>query len=147
MCIRDRYGPEKGIMVKQIPQGTSNMSWSEFFNIVQDLFGEKAAGSRTWEAYFSVEDQKVTAPAKTSSTSENAEPSAEIAPAQTTEEMEEKRQKTAPDLENTVVENVKTDAENAGKNENIVETASEEQIPGQDSILNHEEYMPQKSNG
>ena len=38
------YGSEKGIMVKQIPQGTENMPWSEFFNIVQDLFGEKAAG-------------------------------------------------------------------------------------------------------
>lgn len=137
------YGPEKGIMVKQIPQGTSNMSWSEFFNIVQDLFGEKAAGNRTWEAYFGVEDQKVAESIKTSSDSEDVEPSAEIAPAQTTEETEEKRQKTAPDLENTVVENVKTDVENAGENENIVETTSEEQIPGQDSILNHEEYMPQ----
>ena len=41
------YGSEKGIMVKQIPQGTKNMPWSEFFNIVQDLFGEKAAGDRT----------------------------------------------------------------------------------------------------
>ena len=46
------YGPEKGIMIKQIPQGTENMPWSEFFNIVQDLFGEKAAGAQTWEAYF-----------------------------------------------------------------------------------------------
>ena len=41
------YGPEKGIMIKQIPQGTENMPWSEFFNIVQDLFGEKAAGAQT----------------------------------------------------------------------------------------------------
>lgn len=58
------YGPEKGIMIKQIPQGTENMPWSEFFNIVQDLFGEKAAGAKTWEAYFEPKNQKIAEPKK-----------------------------------------------------------------------------------
>lgn len=58
------YGPEKGIMIKQIPQGTENMPWSEFFNIVQDLFGEKAAGAQTWEAYFEPKNQKIAEPKK-----------------------------------------------------------------------------------
>ena len=62
------HGIEKGIMVKQIPQGTTTMPWSEFFNITQDLFGEKASGSRTWEAHF--ESQKKTEPPKSTSPSE-----------------------------------------------------------------------------
>ena len=76
------YGLDKGIMVKQIPKGTENMTWSEFFSITQELFGKKATGSRTWEAYFEPESP---------------------------------------------VEN---------------QPKEEEQIPGQDNILNHEEYMP-----
>ena len=146
------YGLDKGIMVKQIPQGTENMPWSEFFNIVQDLFGEKAAGSRTWEAYFESESQKMTQTEKEASALEDTIATSEIAPAQKTDEKEEKSQKTASVSEEIQPEPVETDGKNVEKPEEMEEPVEkqqeekkeelpEEQIPGQDSILNHEEYM------
>ena len=176
------HGIEKGIMVKQIPQGTRTMPWSEFFNITQDLFGEKASGGRTWEAYF--ESQKKTEPPKSTSPSEDTLSSAGITPEEITEEKEPKSQEIAvetkeksgeeekepiPEMKTveksvddggksqkmalnektaSVIENSKagldfipqdTEPKNEEKSQ---ETALEEQIPGQDSILNHEEYMP-----
>ncbi|MCB5387119.1 hypothetical protein LIQ05_08955 [Blautia glucerasea] len=147
------YGLDKGIMVKQIPQGTENMPWSEFFNIVQDLFGEKAAGSRTWEAYFEPESQKMTQPEKEASALEDTIATSEIAPAQKTDEKEEKSQETASVSEEIQPEPVETGGKNVEKPEEMEEPVEkqqeekkeelpEEQIPGQDSILNHEEYMP-----
>lgn len=147
------YGLDKGIMVKQIPQGTENMPWSEFFNIVQDLFGEKAAGSRTWEAYFESESQKMTQTEKEASALEDTIATSEIAPAQKTDEKEEKSQETASVPEEIQPEPVETDGKNVEKPEEMEEPVEkqqeekkeelpEEQIPGQDSILNHEEYMP-----
>lgn len=137
------YGSEKGIMVKQIPQGTENMPWSEFFNIVQDLFGEKAAGDRTWEAYFEPESQKTAQPEKAPFHLEDALANAEIAPAQMMNENEEKSQEIAPVPEENTPEEVEKPVPDVEKPENPVEIVeNEEQIPGQDSILNHEEYMP-----
>ena len=141
------YGQDKGIMVKQIPQGTTNMPWSEFFDIVQDLFGEKAAGGRTWEAYFEPESQKTAEPEEDAPLLRNAMANSEIAPAQATEEKEEKNQETAPVPEENTVERVEESEKTVEKPEepeNPVENQpkEEEQIPGQDSILNHEEYMP-----
>lgn len=147
------YGLDKGIMVKQIPQGTENMPWSEFFNIVQELFGEKAAGSRTWEAYFESESQKMTQPEKETSALEDTIATSEIELAQKTEVKEEKSQETAPGSEGIQPESVETGGKNVEKPEEMEapvektqeeknEELPEEQIPGQDSILNHEEYMP-----
>lgn len=147
------YGLDKGIMVKQIPQGTENMPWSEFFNIVQDLFGEKAAGSRTWEAYFEPESQKMTQLEKEASALEDTIATSEIAPAQKTDKKEEKSQETASVSEEIQPEPVETGGKNVEKPEEMEEPMEkpqeekkeelpEEQTPGQDSILNHEEYMP-----
>ena len=127
------YGPEKGIMIKQIPQGTQNMPWSEFFNIVQDLFGEKAAGAQTWEAYFEPKSQKIAEPEKETSHLEDSGADMEIAPAQVPDENERKSQEIAPAPEKNTPEEVENPAP---------DVENEEQIPGQDSILNHEEYMP-----
>lgn len=132
------YGPEKGIMIKQIPQGTTNMPWSEFFNIVQDLFGEKAAGAQTWEAYFEPKNQKIAEPKKEPSHLEDSGADMEIAPAQVPDENEGKSQEIAPAPEE--VENLVPNVEKTENPAEIVE--NEEQILGQDSILNHEEYMP-----
>lgn len=137
------YGPEKGIMIKQIPQGTTNMPWSEFFDIVQDLFGEKAAGAQTWEAYFEPESQKTAEPEKEPSHLEDSGADMEIAPAQVPDENEGKSQETAPAPETNEPEEVENPVPDVEKPENPVKIVeNEEQIPGQDSILNHEEYMP-----
>lgn len=132
------YGSEKGIMVKQIPQGTENMPWSEFFNIVQDLFGEKASGAQTWEAYFESKSQKTAEPENEPSHLEDSGTDMEIATAQVSDENEEKNQEIAPAPEEG--ENQAPDVEKPENPAEIVENA--EQIPGQDNILNHEEYMP-----
>ena len=137
------YGPEKGIMVKQIPQGTENMPWSEFFNIVQDLFGEKAAGTQTWEAYFEPKSQKTAEPENETSHLEESRADMEIAPAQVPDENEEKSQEIAPVPEKNTAEEVENPVPDVKKTENLVEIVeNEEQIPGQDNILNHPEYMP-----
>ncbi len=137
------YGPEKGIMVKQIPQGTENMPWSEFFNIVQDLFGEKAAGTQTWEAYFEPKSQKTAESEKEPSNLEDSGADMEIAPAQAPDENEEKSQEIAHAPEENALEEVENQVPDVEKTENLVEIVeNEEQIPGQDNILNHEEYMP-----
>lgn len=137
------YGPEKGIMVKQIPQGTENMPWSEFFNIVQDLFGEKAAGTQTWEAYFEPKSQKTAEPENEPSHLEDSGADMEIAPAQVPDENEEKSQEIAPAPEKNTAEEVENPVPDVEKTENLVEIVEdEEQIPGQDNILYHEEYMP-----
>jgi len=132
------YGSEKGIMVKQIPQGTENMPWSEFFNIVQDLFGEKASGAQTWEAYFESKSQKTAEPENEPSHLEDSGTDMEIATAQVSDENEEKNQEIAHAPEEG--ENQAPDVEKPENPAEIVENA--EQIPGQDNILNHEEYMP-----
>ena len=142
------YGLEKGIMIKQIPQGTENMTWSEFFDIVKDMFGEKAAGDKTWEAYFESESQKTAEPEKEPSNLEDALENTEIAPAQVPDESEEKSQKITPTPEENVpgeVENLVSDVEKTEESDGSVE--NEEQIPGQDSIMNHEEYMPKPEVG
>ena len=137
------YGSEKGIMVKQIPQGTENMTWSEFFNIVQDLFGEKAAGAQTWEAYFEPKNQKIAEPKKEPSHLEDSGADMEITLAQVPDENEGKSQEIAPAPKTNTPEEVENPAPDVEKPENPVEIVeNEEQIPGQDSILNHEEYMP-----
>ena len=137
------YGPEKGIMIKQIPQGTENMPWSEFFNIVQDLFGEKAAGAQTWEAYFEPKSQKIAEPEKETSHLEESGADMEIAHAQVPDENERKSQEIAPAPEKNTPEEVENPVPDVEKPENSAEIVeNEEQIPGQDSILNHEEYMP-----
>ena len=142
------YGLEKGIMIKQIPQGTENMTWSEFFDIVKDMFGEKAEGDKTWEAYFEPESQKTAEPEKEPSNLEDALENTEIAPAQVPDESEEKSQKNTPTPEENVpgeVENLVPDVEKTEEADGSVE--NEEQIPGQDSIMNHEEYMPKPEVG
>lgn len=142
------YGLDKGIMVKQIPKGTENMNWSEFFSITQELFGKKATGSRTWEAYFEPESQKTAEPEKEPSNLEDALENTEIAPAQVPDESEEKSQKNTPTPEENVpgeVENLVPDVEKTEESDGSVE--NEEQIPGQDSIMNHEEYMPKPEVG
>lgn len=141
------HGPEKGISVKQIMRGTETMSWGEFFNITQDLFGEKASGSRTWEAYFG-ENEKTEEPIQSASISKDTVPNTKIAPAQQPTEKEESQKMTSPEtspeveeaaekVEEQATETVEKPVDNSGK-----ELLQEEQIPGQDSILNHEEYMP-----
>lgn len=87
------YGLERGIAIKQIPQGIENMSWSEFFVITQELFDEKASGSRTWEAHFERKSQKMTETTKTDLKPATCYGKTEIEPAQKTRKKKKKVKK------------------------------------------------------
>lgn len=145
------YGLDKGIMVKQIPQGTENMPWSEFFNIVQELFGEKAAGGRTWEAYFEPESQKMTQPEKETPALEDALATTEIAPAQKTDKKEEKSQETAPASEKIQPEPVETGGKNVEKLEEMEEPVEKpqeekkEELPEEQSVAERENSAPEEN--
>ncbi|HIY01213.1 MAG TPA: DUF3850 domain-containing protein [Candidatus Blautia faecipullorum] len=105
------YGPEDQIMVKIFGEEPWKITWEEFFSVMQAIFGEAAAGSRTYENFFGTED-------KEDKEDKQEDPAATGAQ--------------APDKEGGPEEE-KPDQE-AGVREG--------QIPGQDNIMNHPEYMP-----
>lgn len=145
------HGPDKGITVKQIPQGSRNMTWEEFFSITQALFAEAAAGDRTYDNYFNPESQKTAQEEKSPSASEDTKAQPEFAPAQEQAPKEEKSQETAaestetPETEPEEPEQKPNTPENEPEEEEKEPTEeAEDQIPGQDEIMNHPEYMPEE---
>ena len=121
--------------------------------------------NRTYENYFGIPEEAPTPkpeqPQPEPATEHSVRPEPEIAPAQKSEQVENvensvdnhtEDQKTAlPEKEEPVLENIQSDSlsetpESQPKNtEKSQETAlpePEPQIPGQDSIENHPEYMP-----
>lgn len=52
------YSLEKGLMVSEFGKQPEDMSWERFFSITQDIFGEAAAGDRTWEKYFASDEEE-----------------------------------------------------------------------------------------
>lgn len=149
------HGPDKGITVKQIPQGSRNMTWEEFFSITQALFAEAAAGDRTYDNYFHPESQKTAQEEKSPSASEDAKAQPGFAPAQETGQKEEKSQETAEETKETLEITPEEPEQKPNTQENEPEEEKEEpkeepaeepedQIPGQDEIMNHPEYMPKE---
>lgn len=137
------YGYDKGIMVKQIPQGTSNMTWEEFFSITQEIFAEAAAGGRTYDNYFGPESQKTAPGEETSRAPEDTGAETEFAPAQKPDKKEEKSQETAQQKPETQENAQKGPEQKPNMPEETEQTeAEEDQISGQDTIMNHPEYMP-----
>lgn len=68
------YGEEKGILIKEFGKGTRIVTWDDFFGIVQQIFGEAAAGRKTWENYFEKkEETHETDRMETEETAENCE--------------------------------------------------------------------------
>lgn len=52
------YGPEEPIMVKVFGEEPQKITWEEFFSVMQEIFGDAAAGSRTYENFFRKEDKQ-----------------------------------------------------------------------------------------
>ncbi|MDO4275895.1 MAG: hypothetical protein Q4D16_19685 [Eubacteriales bacterium] len=147
------YSADKGIMVKEFGKDTQDITWDRFFTITQEIFGEAAAGSRTYETYFGIkeseeepkepqkepekpEESQKTAPGiETPSHLANTKADTDFAPAQTEPQKGEKSQETAPEQPK--------ESKSVPQPESPEEPESEEQLPGQDNIQNHPEYMPQ----
>lgn len=115
------YSQEKGIKIKEFGRQPRDMVWEEFFAITQNIFADAAAGERTWENYFG----EVRTPEV------KGEP--KIAPAQN----EEPKQPEVKTEEKPTPEPEPKREEPGQK-----ESDQEEQVPGQDHIENHPEYMP-----
>ncbi|MBS6678057.1 MAG: hypothetical protein KH330_10020 [Clostridiales bacterium] len=50
---------ENRVAVKKFGTDPQNLSWWEFWKITQDIFGETAAGSKTWQRYFGKDERKL----------------------------------------------------------------------------------------
>ena len=145
---------QEDITVKIFNGEMRNISWDQFFTCTQEIFAEAAAGAKTYENYFGLPEEThdstpkeipkpTPKPVLNPIPEHDVRPEPEIAPAQQPESVEnvektvdnhEEGQKTAvPEKEDSASGKPKADFHSE---------ESEPQIPGQDSIENHPEYMP-----
>lgn len=96
------YGSDEKIMIKPFGEEHREITWERFMEITQSIFGDAAAGSRTYENFFGT---------------------AEVF------------QETVGKEKNSLLEK--------GIQKNMAVNDQEDQIPGQDSIINHPEYFPE----
>ena len=154
---------QEDITVKIFNGEMKNLSWEQFFTYTQKIFAEAAAGARTYENYFGISEEapdpapkENPEPAPMSVPEHDVHPEPEIAPAQPdpvgkVENSVDKSQKTAveqkeeQDGENTSsitpLEEPKIETKNEEKSQETALSETEPQIPGQDNIINHPEYM------
>lgn len=156
---------QEDITVKIFNGEMKNITWEQFFAYTQEIFAEAAAGNRTYENYFGIPEEAPAEPEKeeiSPTTEQSVRPEPKIAPAQpepTKEPVEkvdnsvDKCQKTAVEekeelrTESTVLkpdfQTSEPKPKNMGKSQEIPLSEPEPQIPGQDNIQNHPEYMPE----
>ena len=156
---------QEDITVKIFNGEMKNITWEQFFAYTQEIFAEAAAGNRTYENYFGIPEEAPAEPEKeeiSPTTEQSVRPDPKIAPAQpepTKEPVEkvdnsvDKCQKTAVEekeelrTESTVLkpdfQTSEPKPKNTGKSQEIPLSEPEPQIPGQDNIQNHPEYMPE----
>lgn len=156
---------QEDITVKIFNGEMKNITWEQFFAYTQEIFAEAAAGNRTYENYFGIPEEAPAEPEKeeiSPTTEQSVHPEPKIAPAQpepTKEPVEkvdnsvDKCQKTAVEekeelrTESTVLkpdfQTSEPKPKNTGKSQEIPLSEPEPQIPGQDNIQNHPEYMPE----
>lgn len=144
------YGESQGVIVKESGKDSFTITWERFLAMVQEIFAEAAAGSRTYENYFG--KSRGTAPQEEKPESQRiSHPETETVPAQPEPEIEEKGQGTAPqepekaEGESEIPKGAPEESKDpaaAGQKTGTQEEAPEEQVPGQDNIENHKEWMP-----
>ena len=164
---------QEDITVKIFNGEMRNISWDQFFTYTWEIFAEAAAGAKTYENYFGIPEEThdptpkeipkpTPKPVSNPIPKHDVRPEPEIAPAQQPESVEnvektvdnhEESQKTAvPEKEDSASRKPKADfhsetpesqPETIEKSQETALPESEPQIPGQDSIENHPEYMPE----
>lgn len=155
---------QEDITVKIFNGEMKNITWEQFFTYTQEIFVEAAAGNRTYENYFGITEGTSTESEKeeiSPTAEQSVRPEPEIAPAQSESAKEsvekvdnsvDKSQKTAveekeePHAESTAAnpdsQTPKSESENTEKCQETAQQEPDTQIPGQDNIQNHPEYMP-----
>jgi hypothetical protein len=156
---------QEDITVKIFNGEMKNITWEQFFAYTQEIFAEAAAGNRTYENYFGIPEEAPAEPEKeeiSPTTEQSVRPEPKIAPAQPepTKEPVEKVDNSVDKCQKTAVEEkeeLRTEStvlkpdfqasepkpKNTGKSQEIPLSEPEPQIPGQDNIQNHPEYMPE----
>lgn len=156
---------QEDITVKIFNGEMKNITWEQFFTYTQEIFAEAAAGNCTYENYFGITEEVSAEPEKeeiSPTTEQSVRPEPKIAPAQpepTKEPVEkvdnsvDKCQKTAveekeePRTESTVLkpdfQTLEPKPKNTEKSQETPLSEPEPQIPEQDNIQNHPEYMPE----
>jgi len=164
---------QEDITVKIFNGEMRNISWDQFFTYTWEIFAEAAAGAKTYENYFGIPEEThdptpkeipkpTPKPVSNPIPKHDVRPEPEIAPAQQPESVEnvektvdnhEESQKTAvPEKEDSASrkpkanfhsETPESQPETIEKSQETALPESEPQIPGQDSIENHPEYMPE----
>lgn len=117
------YEETKGIMVKVFGETPVDITYRYFLDVVHSLFDEYDAGAHTWEKCFGVLPDEGT----------------------TVQKQEEPVEPKMPEHSGKNIGNVHEDisAEKVMEKPEIAPAQQEEQIPGQDSIDQHPEYMPE----
>lgn len=121
------YEESKGIMVKVFGETPVDITYRYFLDVVHSLFDEYDAGAHTWEKCFGVlPDEGATAQKRE-------------------EPVEPKMPEYSGEITGKVHDDVST--EKVMEKPEIAPAQQEEQIPGQDSIDQHPEYMPEPVQG
>lgn len=116
------YEEAKGIMVKVFGQTPVDITYRYFLDVMHSLFDEYASGNHTWEKSFgAMLDEETT-------TQKKEEP------------VEPKTSEHSGDITGMVSENT---SKTAFEEPVIAPAQQEDQIPGQDSIDQHPEYLPE----
>lgn len=156
---------QEDITVKIFNGEMKNITWEQFFTYTQEIFAEAAAGNCTYENYFGIPEE---APAESEkkeispTTEQSVRPEPEIAPAQPepTKDPVEKVDNSVDKCQETAVEEKEelrkestlpepdfqtpeSEPENIEKCQETAQLEPDTQIPGQDNIQNHPEYMPE----
>lgn len=164
---------QEDITVKIFNGEMRNISWDQFFTYTWEIFAEAAAGAKTYENYFGIPEEThdptpkeipkpTPKPVSNPIPKHDVRPEPEIAPAQqpesvenvekTVDNHEESQKTTVPEKKDSASGKPKADfhsetpesqPETIEKSQETALPESEPQIPDQDSIENHPEYMPE----
>ena len=115
------YGYDKGIMVNLFGESPRSVKWEEFINRVKDLFEAGGEEKVTWERCFGEKKPE-------------AKPEAQEETADWQKDSAGGQQDAANRQQDTQGDGQQAAGASTGENE--------EQIPGQDTIENHPEFMP-----
>ena len=115
------YTLDQGIMLKIFGETLKKITYQEFADRTKQIFDAAAAGEGTWDNYFGRDISKANDSPEDSIADHSGEDTAMV-----------------PEQNMGIPEQAQL---NAGRKDDI--TGQDDQIPGQDNIQNHPEYMPE----
>lgn len=128
---------ENRIVIKKFGKNPQDMTWWQFYQMTVDLFGEAAAGDKTWQQYFGEDDQNeeskehpVTLPDHTAVEPEEKDQTDEEVPEKPVEEVQEEGNPKEPEI----TEDIEPEKEVAPA-QKPAETLSKTEFPEETEIM------------